>query len=194
MYSNVPLGKVFTRPENFPFKQEIIYNQGEVDYKEQIHYICINSSDRDITKDLFVNKYRIDLQDNFKNVTSLEIVSGSVANKNSVQNNPYLVLRIEGLNHLTFSNNNINNGFALLYLKPTSGLHVQPELGCLQRNIRVFDTPLANLNSIALEFRKPDGTLFSFGDTSGETANDYQNSLVFKIVTRDRKRLVNSNV
>lgn len=154
-------------------------------YEEEIHYVCINSSDRDTSKYPKVNSYRIDLQDTFKNIHSIEIVSGSVANQNSVQSFPYLIIKFDGMDHLTFSNNNINKGFALLYLKPTTGAHVQPELGCLQRNVRIFKTPIASLASITIQYFKPDGTLFDFGEANGDVSVTYQNSLVLKITTKE---------
>lgn len=165
-----------------------VFNQKVQDneqlYEEEIHYVCINSSDRDVTKYPKVNDYRIDLQDVFKNIHSLEIVAGSVANQNSVQTFPYLIVKFDGLDHLTFSNNNINKGFSILYLKPTAGAHVQPELGCLQRNVRIFKTPLASLASINIQFFKPDGTLFNFGEVDGDLSVAYQNSMVLKLITK----------
>lgn len=157
-------------------------------YEESIHYLCINSSDRDITKYPKVNDYRIDFQDTFKNISSLEIIAGSVANQNSVLSFPYLIVKFEGMDHLTFSNNNINKGFSLIYLKPTTGAHVQPELGCLQKNTRFFKTPLASFASINIQFFKPDGTLFDFGEPNGDITTAFQNSLVLKITTKDVKR------
>ncbi len=165
------------------FNQTIPKN--EQNYEEHIHYICINSSDRNATLYPKVNNYRIDFQDVFKNIYSIEIAAGSVANQNSVQNLPYLVVKFDGMDHLTFSNNNINKGFALLYLKPTTGAHVYPELGCLQRNVRYFQTPLASLGSISVQFFKPDGTLFDFGESNGDITTAYQNSLVLKITTKE---------
>lgn len=165
------------------FNQSIPKNDQQ--YEEEIHYVCINSSDRDATKYPKVNNYRIDLQDVFKNIYSIEIVVGSVANQNAVQALPYLVVKFDGMDHLTFSNNNINKGFALLYLKPTTGAHVYPELGCLQRNVRYFKTPMASLASISVQFYKPDGTLFDFGEPNGDLTVAYQNSLVLKIITKE---------
>ena len=162
-----------------------MFPKNEQRYQEHIHYICLNSSDRDATKYPKVNSYRIDLQDTFKNIHSIEIVAGSVANQNSVQSLPYLIVKFDGMDHLTFSNNNINKGFALLYLKPTTGAHVHPELACLQRNVRIFHTPLASLASLSVQFYKPDGTLFDFGEPNGDITTAYQNSLVLKITTKE---------
>lgn len=168
------------------FNQSIPKNEQQ--YEEEIHYICINSSDRDTTKYPKVNNYRINFQDILKNIHSVEIAAGSVANQNSVQALPYLIVKFDGMDHLNFSNNNINKGFALLYLKPTTGAHVQPELGCLQRNVRYFKTPLASLSSISVQFYKPDGTLFDFGEANGDITTTYQNSLVLKIITKEVMR------
>ena len=168
------------------YKQE--FEKNKHSYCEEIHYICINSSDRNISKNPKVNDYRIDFQDTFKNIHSIEIVSASVANQNSVQANAYLIIKFDGLDHLTFSNNNINKGFALLYLKPTAGAHVYPELGCLQRNVRYFNTPLASFSHVAIQIYKPDGTLFDFGESNGDVSSTYQNSFVLKITTKEIKR------
>lgn len=174
--------------QNFPMENVVVNEIVKSDYETEISYVCINSSDRAPSLYPKVNNYRIALQDTFKNVSSIEIVSGSVGNQNSVQTLPYLIIKIDGLDHLTFSNLNINKGFALLYLKPTSGAHVQPELGCLQRNVRHFKTPLSSLSSFQIQLLKPDGTLFDFGESNGDVTVAYSNSFVFKIVTIVKKR------
>lgn len=183
---------------NFEVKDynKTVIPQNNLSYTDELHYLCINSSDRDPSKSPKVNDYRIYLQDTFKNISSIEIVMASIANKNSVQNYPYLIVKLDGLDHLTFSNNNINNGFALLYLKPTVGTHVYPELGCLQRNVRYFNTPLASLNSLRVSFYTPAGVLFDFGEPDGDITVPFQNSIVFKITTRevDRRQIQQKNV
>jgi hypothetical protein len=165
-------------------------------YEDYVHYVCINSSDRNVTSHPHVNQYKIDFEDTFKNISSIEIVNCTVANKGSVLDNPYLVLRMDGLNHLNFSSNNINKGFALIYLKNTTGSHVQPELGVLQRNVNVFRTPIATLNSISLSLVKPNGELFSFTESAGDVSAEFQNSFLFKIVCKEisRQQLSHRNV
>lgn len=195
----IPTSVNYTRQQNYPPVSDDKLStavEPETTYEDHIHYVCINSSDRNVTAYPQVNNYRIDFEDTFKNISSIEIVNGTVANQASVQANPYLVVRVDGLNHLNFSNRNINKGFALFYLKPTTGAHVQPELGVLQRNIRTFRTPLASLNSIDISLTKPDGTLFSFGEGAGDVTVPYQNSFVFKIVCKEinRKSLQHRNL
>ena len=189
--NSIPSSSNFTRQKNFPSSNDARLStevEPETTYQEYIHYVCINSSDRDTTGYPQVNNYKIDFEDTFKNVHSIEIVNGTVANQATVLANPYLVVRVDGLNHLNFSNRNINKGFAMFYLKPTTGAHVQPELGALQRNVRVFRTPLASLNSLSISLTTPDGNLFSFGEGAGDTSVAFQNSFVFKIVCKEINR------
>lgn len=157
-------------------------------YEDTVSYICVNSSDRDTTAYPHVNKYRINLETVIKNVCSIEIISGSIANQNTPLANPYLIFKTDEHDHLIFSNDNINSGFALLYLKATTGAHVQPELGCLQRNVRYFKTPLAKLSHINVGLFTPSGALFSFGEATGDTTVTYSNSFVFKIISKDVRR------
>lgn len=189
--NTIPTNVNYSRQSNYPPAVDERFSttvESGTTYQEFIHYVCINSSDRDTTAYPKVNNYRINFEDTFKNVSSIEIVNGTVANQATVQANPYLVVRVDGLNHLNFSNKNINKGFALFYLKPTTGAHVQPELGVLQRNIRTFRTPLASLNSLSISLTSPDGELFEFGEGAGDVTVPYQNSFVFKIVCKEIDR------
>lgn len=185
-----------SRTDNYPFNDEepiSLKKEPEIEYDMQIDYLCVNSSDRNTTAYPKVNSYRINFPETFRNVYSIEVISASVANQNTPLDNPYLILKVDGIDHLNFSNLNINKGFAMLYLKPTTGAHVQPELGVLQRNVRYFTTPLASLNSISIEILKPNGQLFDFGESNGDVTVAYSNSFVFKITTGKRSQSVLNN-
>lgn len=177
----------YTRGQNFPFNEQNT-KTSDIVYVENVSYLHINSSDRDIIANPSVNSYRIDTGERFKNIKSIEVIGCSIANQGSVLSNPYLILKINGLNHLIFSNLNVTSAFAILYLKYTTGAHVQPELGCTQRSILNFKTPLASLGNITLSILKPDGTLFSFGETSGDISVAYSNSFMLKITTLEKSR------
>jgi hypothetical protein len=180
-----------SRVDNYPFKDEealSLVKEPTIKYDTHIEYLCVNSSDRNTTAYPKVNSYRINFPDIFRNIHSIEVVSCSIANQNTPLANPYLILKVDGIDHLNFSNNNINKGFALLYLKPTTGAHAQAELGVLQRNVRFFETPMASLDSVSIQILKPDGTLFDFGESNGDTTVAYSNSFVFKIVIGRKSR------
>jgi hypothetical protein len=182
----------YTKVQNYPFNEQNT-KQSDIVYTEVVNYLHINSSDRNIIAYPSVNSYRLESGERFRNIKSIELVAASVANQNTVLNNPYLILKIDGLNHLDFSNKNVNSAFAILYLKYTTGAHVQPELGVLQRNVLNFRTPLASLSSINLQIVKPDGTLFSFGETSGDTSVNYSNSFTLRIITLEKSRVPLNN-
>lgn len=178
----------FTRPENYPFKAQNTIQEDDIVYTETVSYFHVNSSDRNTTSYPSVNNYRIVSDETFKNIHSIELVAASIANQGSPLNNPYLILKIDGLDHLHFSNKNVNKGFATMYLKSTTGAHVQPELGVLQRNILIFKTPLASLNNVDISIVSPNGTLFAFGEGAGDTTVAFSNSFLLKIITLEKSR------
>jgi hypothetical protein len=180
----------YTVPENYPFQSQSNVQTPDIEYVQNVEYLCINSSDRNVTAYPKVNSYRVDADVTFKNIHSIEVVSASVANQGTPLSLPYLILHVDGLDHIHFSNKNTNDGFAVLYLKPTTAAHIQAELGVLQRNVLTFKTPLASLNNITITIRKPDGTLFDFGESNGDVTSTYQNSFLFKIITIEKTRKV----
>lgn len=184
----MPLDNYFeSRTENYPFTSQNT-TQEKIEYVEVVSYFHLNSSDRNVTSYPSVNNYRIESSEVFKNIHSIELVAASVANQGSPLNNPYLILKIDGLDHLHFSNKNVNKGFTTMYLKYTTGPHVLPELGVLQRNILRFKTPLASLGSLTISILKPDGTLFSFGESAGDITPAYSNSFMLKLLTLEKSR------
>jgi hypothetical protein len=185
----MPLDNYFEqRSVNYPLVSENNLQEQEIVYTETVSYLHLNSSDRNVTSYPSVNNYRIDSDEVFKNIHSIELIAASVANQNSVLNNPYLILKIDGLDHLNFSNRNTNRGFATLYLKYTTGAHVQSEFSPIQRSVLKFKHPLASLSSITLSILKPDGTLFSFGESAADVTVAYSNSFMLKIVTLEKSR------
>jgi hypothetical protein len=185
----MPLDNYFeARSQNYPFASQVTVQEKDIEYVEVISYLLINSSDRNVVSYPKVNNYRIDSDENFRNIHSIELVAASVANQGSPLNNPYLILKIDGLDHLHFSNKNVNKGFSTMYLKYTTGPHVQPELGVLQRNILKYKTPLASLSSFTISILKPDGSLFDFGESNGDVTPAYSNSFMLKIITLEKSR------
>lgn len=170
---------------NYPFAGQDT-PQGDIEYSHIVSYLHLNSSDRDVVAYPSVSEYRIDSEEKFRNISSIELVASSIANQGSPLSNPYMVLRIDGLNHINFSNRNTNSGFAVMYLKQTTGPHVYSELGVLQRNVLNFKTPLASLSSIKLSIVGPDGSLFNFGEPSGDVTPAFSNSFMLRIVTLEK--------
>jgi hypothetical protein len=184
----MPLDNYFgSKTENYPFVSQNTA-QDPIEYIENISYFHLNSCDRNVTAYPSVNNYRIESSELFRNIHSVELIAASVANQGSPLNNPYLILKIDGLDHLHFSNKNVNKGFATMYLKYTTGQFIQPELGVLQRNVLKFKSPLASLGSLTVSILKPDGTLFNFGETPGDITPGFSNSFMLKIITLEKSR------
>jgi hypothetical protein len=91
------------------------------------------------------------------------------------------------LNHLEFSDQNINNGFAVLPLKPPakSGGFLIPDFACNLNTPNVFKTPLASINSLTLTLTDFYGVPFNFGSDSSPPTKSLQNVFVFKIITEE---------
>lgn len=178
----------YTKPQNYPFTEQNNVQNKDIKYNEIVSYIHVNSSDRDTGKYPSVNNYRINFDNVLKNIHSIEIVAASVANQGSALNNPYLILGLDGLNHITFSDNSLKKGFATLYLQETASAHILPELDLTGSNIYFFKTPLATLNHLDISIYAPNGTLFPFGEPSGDSTVSYSNSFLFKVRTIVKSR------
>jgi hypothetical protein len=172
---------------NYPFENKDTKQEIDIEYTSVVNYFHINSSERNVTSYPKVNNYKISSEISFRNIVSIEIVAASVANQNSVLSNPYLVLKIDGLDHI--NGNRFGKFFSTLYLKNTTGAHIQPELDILKNNTLFFKTPLASLENFSIQILKPDGTLCDFGEANGDVTTAYSNSFLFKIVTLEKSRV-----
>lgn len=177
-------------------------------YKLYSHYLSISSSNRDSTNYPLHYNYRINFDQPFKNVKQIELISAILPNQHSassgsdILNESHFILDIDELNYIEFPNNagsQALKGFAILPLKPStknSGGFINPELGCIYHQSKVFKTPLANLNHLSIKIRDNAGNLYDFGHPNGNTDKTHQNHFVFKITVEevDRNVLNNRNV
>lgn len=180
--------KNYTVPENYPFKEQNNVQYKDIQYEETITYIQVNSSDRNTSKHPNVNKYKIELDVALRNVKSIEIVSCSLANQGTPLANPYFILSLEGLDHISFANSSNNKGFCSLYLSETAAPHILPDICLSGGNEHIFKTPVATLSNLDISIYKPDGTLFSFGEPSADTTIAYSNSFLFRVKTIEKSR------
>lgn len=178
----------YTRGENYPFSEQNNVQDKNIKYDVITSYIHVNSSDRDTSKYPKVNNYRINFDNVLKNVHSIEIVSASLANQGTPLSNPYLILGLDGLNHITFSNNSSKKGFSTLYLPQTTSAHILPDLDLSGGNIYFFKNPLSSLNQFDISIYTPGGTLFNFGEPDADTTVGYSNSFLFKVKTLVKSR------
>jgi hypothetical protein len=181
---------------NFPMNPDLplsIQQEPEIQYEEFEHNIVVASKDRDQAIYPDPQYYRIDLPQVYKNVKSIELTSvivPSLAATGNILHQPCLYIQIDEINHLVFSDKNIDKAFAVIPLKApnsTDGFII-PELGCIYNTPNVFKTPLASLANLTIRITDYNGSLFNFGTDTIPPNSRLQNVLVFKIKTLEKKR------
>lgn len=193
----------YTVPANFPLRnnqQLSLKAEPDTQYTTYQHYVSVSSSNRDATNYPLHYDYRINFDYPYRNIKEIELISaiipnqGATSSSGDILNESHLILDIEELNYIEFPNNvgsSALKGCAILPLKAgtkTSGGFINPELGCIYHQSKVYRTPLASLDHFTIKIRDNLGNLYDFGQTAGSTAKAYQNHFVFKITTEEVKQ------
>ncbi len=184
-YSNNKYSDVFD--DDFNKKVSI---SNEKQYEKKINHICISSRDRDNNVYPDVNRYVIDLNTELKNIVSIELIQAIIPAKNNVEEEPYLLLKINEIDDVLISNDkNISDSFAILQLtQPTSvGGFIQIDKRIHEHTVKYYKTPKASLKRFTISILDCVGNLFNFG-TDTNIQKDLQNMFVFKIVTLENDR------
>lgn len=182
---------VWTKDNNAQFS---VKNEQNIEYEETTHYITISSRDRDRSVYTNVNHYCITLQQEFRNVYSVELVQAIIPAKNNSDAEPYLLLDIDEVSDVMISSDkHVSDSFAILQptVPTTSGGFMQIDKRIHENTIKYYKTPKASLAKMTVSIKDCDGTLFNFGtDTLPPTAIDksLQNTFVFKIITLEKRR------
>ncbi len=160
-----------------------LQNEVNVKYSLRHYYFTIDSRNRDITSYPHVNSYKIDIPIPYKNVNRIELIGASIPNQGSPLNEPYLILSVDELNHVSHS-----NGYNYFTIMPLKGANqtidgfIHPELACSNRAPNVFQVNnLAKINKLTISIYKGTGELFDFGESAGDVSSKYSNFFEFKI-------------
>ena len=181
--------------EQLSTQQEVDIQYDKVDY-----YLAVSSRDRNIDIHPNVNQYTLDLPHEFRNIYSIELLQSIIPDKNNVTSEPYLLLKIDELEDVMFSNDrNISDAFAILQIaNPTSnGGFIYMDKKIHERTVKYFRIPKASLSKMTVSIRDYKGDLFDFGsDSPSPPLKSMQNTFVFKIVCleKQRKQLGHRNV
>ena len=169
--------------------------QGQV-YRE--NYLVVSSKDRDLSIYPKSCKFSLDLNEEYRNIKSIQLIQAIIPDKNSVTSEPFLLLNINEIDSVMDSNNTqINKAFAMLQIcQPTvsgSFLHIDNRIH--ENVVIVYQTPKAKLSKFTVELTTCDGVLFEFGGDS-TTTKDYQCQFIFKITTieTDRNTIGQKNI
>lgn len=155
-------------------------------YVGETVYMTVCSKDRDASRYPNPNSYTIDIDNDLKNIRSIELYSAILPNVNSILSEPYLLLNIDEISG-TFSspNQHISDCFSILAMSSaTAGnfVHIKSNhYANIQKTY--YGAPKAKLNKMSISFKKEDGTLFSFGTDTDPPTKNLQHTLTFKVTT-----------
>lgn len=164
----------------------------QIEYESTECYLTVSSRDRDVEEYPSVSNYTLRLPTEFRNVSSIELIQAIIPDKNSVTQEPYLLLNIKELEEVMFSvDRNISDAFAILQMgKPiTDGGFIQIDKRIHENVVKHYKTPKSSLSKMTISITDLDGNIFDFGD-SGSTNKQYINTFVFRIVCLEKKRSV----
>jgi hypothetical protein len=189
-YSQNDYNKVYDKNFN---QQLSITAEPDIQYERNIHYLTISSRDRDQTMYPDVNKYAIQFPNELKNVESIELIQGIIPDTGNVQNEPYLLLKIDEVQDVMISNDkSISNSFAMLQLAPPTKANtfIQLDRRIHEYTVKYYQTPKAYLSKMSITITDANGTPFNFGTDTVPFNKALQNTFVFKITTLEKKRAV----
>ena len=191
-------------------RQLSVQQEPNIQYEEVIHYLAIDSGDRDRSKYPNPNSYTVHLDGSsnqtgavamggYKNVQSVTLIQATIpdqAASGSILDEPYLLLKVsefDGLNNVyNGTNANLTSCFAIMNMDApySTGDFFNINLDIVSKTPKIFRGKLATIDKLSIQITDKDGNLFGFGtDSSPPTAPDQtlQHLLVFKIVTLERK-------
>lgn len=167
--------------KNLSVKQE-----SDITYENVENYLVVSSSDRDPEK-YEVNNYIVDLQKELKNIYSIELIQAIIPNKNSVGDEPFLLLEVDEIEKpMISSDKTMSDAFAILPVstKDTSN-YIVVDKRIYENTIKYYQTPKASLSRMTMRIKDISGNLFDFGSGSEK---ELKNTFIFKVVTQEPKR------
>lgn len=176
-YENNMYNTVYKDASNLSLQEQVVYDT-------EVHYLVISSADRNILSYPKSNYFVMDLQQEYRNIQSVELIQAIIPDKNSVTAEPYLLLRIDELSRTMHSlNGPISDSFAILQPAPptTSGGFIQLDKRIAENVILYYRTPKASLSKVTVSINNYLGVPFEFGG-DGTTDKDYQITFVIKLV------------
>lgn len=178
------------------FNQQLsISQEPDIKYELRENYLIVSSADRDVNTYPSSSNFVIQLEKEYKNIVSIELIQAIVPDKNNVTAEPYLLLKIKELENTMDSNNKqVYDSFAILQVCaptiPNSFLQIDKRIF---ENVTLnYRTPRASLSKLTIQITDASGNIFDFGG-SGTTAKANQSLFVFKIVTSDSNRSLINN-
>lgn len=176
-----------------------VQQEADIVYEKRCYYLAITSANRDVLTHPNPNYYIVNLDKEYKNIHSIELVQAIVPDKNSVTNEPYLLLKIDEIEHVMDSiDRPLSESFAVLEMAPPTspGTFIQMDKRIYEHTTKIFKTPKASLSKMTIRINDCTGQPFDFGTDSDPPQKALQNTFIFKIacLEKQRKQLGQRNV
>uniref|UniRef100_A0A6C0H6V4 Uncharacterized protein n=1 Tax=viral metagenome TaxID=1070528 RepID=A0A6C0H6V4_9ZZZZ len=172
-------------------QQWSVNQEVDIEYETVNYYLSVSSKDRDIIAYPNVNHYSVTFPE-LKNIHSIELIQSIIPDKNSVTDEPYLLLKIDEIDDVMVSNNKaVSDAFAILLLccPTTPGGFIQMDHRVHEHTVKYYRQPKANLSRMTVTVTDTNGVPFNFGnDTPNPPNKGFQNTFVFKVVCLEKKR------
>jgi hypothetical protein len=172
-------------------EQLSITREPSVVYEKVNNYLTISSKQRDVTDYPNPNHYVIGLNDQFKNIHSIELLQAIIPAKNNVDAEPYLLLKIDELEDvMSSSDRHVSDSFAILQMAPpiTTEGFIQIDKRIHENTVKYFKVPKASLSKMTVTITDCNGVPFDFGSDSNPPLKALQNTFVFRIITMEKTR------
>lgn len=171
-------------------KNMSVNQEPDIEYSKTEQYLIINSKERDPNLYPSSSRFVLNLPQEYRNVSRVELIQAIIPDKNNVTSEPYLLLNINELENTMESNNkDISEAFSILQLNQpiVAGGFIQLMTQIHEHVVLNYKTPKANLSKITLSITDADGVIFDFGG-SGSISKEFQCLFVFKITRLDKSQ------
>jgi hypothetical protein len=185
---------VFSREENVQFSNS---NEPDIQYEETSHFLIVTSKSRDSAMYPSTSNFVVNLENEYRNVRSIELIQAIFPDKSSVTQQPYLLLQIDEIEDVMDSPDNaIRNSFAFLCTNTATepGFFITIDRSVHENTPKVYKDLRSSLNRLSIRLVDPTGNLFSFGNPVDPFDKLYQTTFIFKIVTVEKSRMKNRAV
>ena len=164
------------------------------------YYISIDSRDRDRNLWPLSSQFEVKLdppdpytgaqiQRNFKNVISIELINSVFPNTNKILDMQYLYLNIREIDGILDTTCKGKRFFAKILPQHAIGSFIYNYQDIGDRARKIFPFRGARLDKLTIELRDPNGDIVNFGNDNGAKINaQIQTSFTFKIVVEQNNR------
>lgn len=181
----------------FPLLKDINFSEitePGIEYQEKESYLIVTSKSRDATLYPSSSNFSVELQDEYRNIRSIELVQAIIPDKGNVTQEPYLLLQINEIDNVMDSPDDvIRKSFAFLCTNTATepDYFITIDRSVHENTPKVYSNLRASLSKMTLRVVDSNGNVFNFGSPVDPKDKLYQTTFVFRVVTVEKKRLIN---